>query len=202
MSDSIASAAADLAAIRSESPSIRFTRLPSLEFLKKLHRDDLLKILAGTLLMEAFAIYAKAGDTESSLVLGVSFRVARTSAGKAPVEHVDHWIYICLDDDGKLIIDGVTNGDEPSDLTQALRGYIILVPALHGRFTFGAEIKAANLEKNENLLAVTNVAFWEATRKQPVEFRDGSKAPKKSLLGPTDQRPRPIQEAIGRWRFV
>jgi hypothetical protein len=179
MSDSTASATAALAAISSPSPSIGFTRLPSLEVLKQLSRDDLLKSIAGTLIMEALGIYAKAGDTESSDVLGVSFRVARTSAGKAPEKHVDHWIYICLDDDGKLIIDGVTNGDEPSDLTQALRGYIILVPALHGRFTFGAEIKAANLEKNENLLAVTNVAFWEATRKQPVEFRDGSKAPKK-----------------------
>ena len=180
MSDSTASATAALAAISSSSPSIGFTHLPSLEVLvKQLTRDDLLKSIAGTLLMEALAIYGYSGEKENNLVLGVSIRVARKNAGKAPDDHVDHWIYLFLDDDGKLIIDGVTNGEESSDLTQALRGYIALVPALHGRFTFGAEIKAANLDKGEKLLAVTNVAFWEATRKQPVEFRDGSKAPKK-----------------------
>ena len=178
MSDSTASATAALAAISSPSPSIGFTHLPSLEVLKQLIREDLLKSIAGTLLVEALAIYGYSGEKENNLVLGVSIRVARKNAGKAPDDHVDHWIYLFLDDDGKLIIDGVTNGEESSDLTQALRGYIALVPALHGRFTFGAEIKAANLDKGEKLLAVTNVAFWEATRKQPVEFRDGSKASK------------------------
>ena len=178
MSDSTASATAALAAISSPSPSIGFTRLPSLEVLvKQLPRDDLLKSIAGTLIMEAVGIYAKAGDTETSDVLGVSVRTSRVSTtGKAPEKHVDHWIYLLIDDGAKLIIDGVSNGHEPSDLTQALRGYIILIPALNGR-TFGAEIKAANLAKGENLLAVTNVAFWEATRKQPVMFRDGGKAP-------------------------
>ena len=180
MSDSTASATAALAAISSSSPSIGFTHLPSLEVLvKQLTRDDLLKSIAGTLLMEALAIYGYSGEKENNLELGVSIRVERKSTGKAPDDHVDHWIYICVDDNGRLIIGGETNGEEPSDLTQALPGYIALVPALNGRFTFGAEIKAANLDKGEKLLAVTNVAFWEATRKQPVEFRDGSKAPQK-----------------------
>jgi hypothetical protein len=181
MSDNADSMTAALAAICSPDPADDFIRgLTSIEDLKKLPEDAQTKMVSGAALLTATHIFGYSGEEIGSHhdILGVHMTSKRSGAGGLRQEHGPQSVCNLTDDSGGIIIDGVYNEEpQPEEKTQKLRGYLAEVPLNDENRAVGGQVMKSNLDKGEDKDFLPTVAFYEAVKKRPMLFKNGSKKP-------------------------